>query len=66
MHYCAEQFTNDGSLPSLIMKALKRTMRFGSLQEHQCTFGHLVGDEVLQEAARRLLGSVRSYDFVGH
>jgi len=26
VHYCAEQFTNDGSLPSLIMKALKRTM----------------------------------------
>jgi two-component system, cell cycle response regulator len=28
-------------------------------------FGHLVGDEVLQEIARRLLASVRSYDFVG-
>ena len=27
--------------------------------------GHLVGDEVLQETARRLLSSVRSYDFVG-
>lgn len=26
VHYCAEQFSNDGSLPSLIMKALKRTM----------------------------------------
>lgn len=29
------------------------------------TYGHPIGDEVLQEAARRLLGSVRSYDFVG-
>jgi diguanylate cyclase (GGDEF)-like protein len=29
------------------------------------TYGHLVGDEVLQEAARRLLLSVRSYDYVG-
>ena len=28
------------------------------------TYGHLIGDEVLQEAARRLLLSVRSYDYV--
>src|SRR5579863_9858624 len=26
LHYCAETFANDGSLPSLIMKALKRMM----------------------------------------
>src|SRR6266567_1551964 len=26
VHYCAETFSNDGSLSSLIMKALKRTM----------------------------------------
>ena len=26
VHYCAETFSNDGSLPSLMMKALKRTM----------------------------------------
>jgi hypothetical protein len=26
VHYCAETFANDGSLPSMIMKALKRTM----------------------------------------
>lgn len=26
VHYCAEQFVNDGRLPSSIMKALKRTM----------------------------------------
>ncbi len=29
------------------------------------THGHLVGDQVLREVARRLLNSVRSYDFVG-
>src|SRR5262249_44565109 len=29
------------------------------------THGHLIGDEVLRETARRLLGSVRSYDYVG-
>ena len=27
--------------------------------------GHLVGDEVLREIARRLLSCIRSYDFVG-
>jgi DNA invertase Pin-like site-specific DNA recombinase len=26
VHYCAEQFPNDGTLPSAILKALKRTM----------------------------------------
>ncbi len=26
IHYCAEQFTNDGTVPSLVMKALKRAM----------------------------------------
>lgn len=29
------------------------------------TLGHVVGDEALAEIANRLLGSVRSYDFVG-
>jgi two-component system cell cycle response regulator len=29
------------------------------------SFGHLVGDEVLRETAKRLLASARSYDFVG-
>lgn len=29
------------------------------------THGHRTGDQVLQEAARRLVGSVRSYDIVG-
>ena len=29
------------------------------------THGHVAGDEVLRETGRRLMGSVRSYDFVG-
>jgi two-component system, cell cycle response regulator len=29
------------------------------------TLGHVVGDEVLSEIANRLVGAVRSYDFVG-
>ena len=29
------------------------------------SYGHVVGDEVLREVARRLLASIRSYDFVG-
>ncbi len=29
------------------------------------TYGHLVGDQVLREVARRLCSNVRSYDFVG-
>jgi len=29
------------------------------------TYGHATGDEVLKETAKRLLASVRSYDFVG-
>jgi len=29
------------------------------------TYGHIVGDDVLRETAKRLLASVRSYDFVG-
>jgi diguanylate cyclase (GGDEF)-like protein len=29
------------------------------------TYGHMAGDDVLKETAKRLLASVRSYDFVG-
>jgi two-component system, cell cycle response regulator len=29
------------------------------------TYGHLAGDEVLRELARRMVGSVRSYDSIG-
>ena len=29
------------------------------------TYGHLIGDEVLRETARRMLSSVRNYDWIG-
>jgi two-component system cell cycle response regulator len=67
---------NRGVIMDLLARELTRTRR-----EHGCTvvmlgdldhfkgvndrYGHVVGDEVLREIARRLLASVRSYDFVG-
>ena len=67
---------NRGVILDLLARELSRTRR-----EDGCTAvlmgdvdhfknindsrGHLVGDEVLKEIARRILAAVRSYDFVG-
>jgi two-component system cell cycle response regulator len=67
---------NRGVMMDLLGRELARSGR-----EHVCTailmcdldhfksvndtYGHLAGDDVLREIAKRLLGSVRSYDFVG-
>lgn len=67
---------NRGVILELLKRELSRSHR-----EHVCTaillgdldqfknvndtYGHVVGDEVLRETARRLVSSVRSYDFVG-
>jgi two-component system, cell cycle response regulator len=67
---------NRGAIVDLLERELVRTSRekgctivmlsdLDHFKNVNDTYGHLVGDEVLQETARRLLGSVRSYDFVG-
>jgi len=67
---------NRGVIVDLLDRELARTRRekgstvvmLGDLDHFKSVndqYGHLVGDEVLREIARRLLASVRSYDFVG-
>jgi two-component system cell cycle response regulator len=67
---------NRGVILDLLARELSRTRRekgctvvmLGDLDHFKKVndgYGHVVGDEVLQEIARRLLASVRSYDFVG-
>jgi two-component system cell cycle response regulator len=67
---------NRGVIVDLLARELSRSHRekgctvvmLGDLdhfKEVNDGYGHVVGDEVLREIARRLLASVRSYDFVG-
>src|SRR6202790_3216162 len=67
---------NRGVIVDLLARELTRTRRekgctvvmLGDLdhfKEVNDSYGHVVGDEVLREVARRLLASIRSYDFVG-
>jgi two-component system cell cycle response regulator len=67
---------NRGVIVDLLDRELIRTRRekgctvvmLGDLDHFKSVndqYGHIVGDEVLREIARRLLASVRSYDFVG-
>ena len=67
---------NRGAISQLIEVEMKRARRFRSsltvvlmdldyFKKVNDTHGHLVGDEVLREVARRLSASLRAYDRVG-
>jgi DNA invertase Pin-like site-specific DNA recombinase len=58
VHYCAEQFTNDGSLPSSIMKALKRTMA--------AEYSRELGVKVYEGKKRLVLLGFRAGGVVGY
>ena len=75
-HDSLTSLLNRGTIVDLLARELTRARRekgctvvvLGDLDHFKAvndTYGHPVGDEVLREIARRLLGSVRSYDFVG-
>lgn len=75
-HDALTSLWNRGVIMELLARELTRSRR-----ENKCTaillgdidhfknindtHGHLAGDEVLKETARRLVSSVRSYDYVG-
>ena len=75
-HDALTSLWNRGVIMDLLGRELARARRegnctailLGDLDHFKMindTYGHVAGDEVLRETARRLVSSVRSYDFVG-
>ena len=75
-HDALTSLWNRGLIMDLLSRELARSVRENSstallicdldhFKQVNDTYGHAVGDDVLREIARRLMSSVRSYDFVG-